>query len=148
VAIPYWNWVNDRTLPAGVSDPVDLSRWQVTRNVPFNGALLPDRGWINAVMATGVATRDFRAFQTALEQAHNAVHSAIGGTMGTSTSPSDPIFWLHHGFIDKLWNDWQLIHAEAAFEPPNGTELMRPPPIVTFLVQQVLDPALLGYQYA
>jgi tyrosinase len=147
VAIPYWDWTVDRAVPAGISDPVDLRYWNVIRGVPFRPNLLPDTAWINAVMNTGVANHDFRAFQTALEQAHNAVHSTVGGTMSLSTSPTDPVFWLHHAFIDKLWSDWQLAHVDASFDPPNRTELMRPAPIVTFLVGQVLDPALLGYHY-
>jgi hypothetical protein len=31
------------------------------------------------------------------------------------TSPNDPVFWLHHCFIDKLWADWQAKWQE---EPP------------------------------
>jgi hypothetical protein len=30
------------------------------------------------------------------------------GTMGSSTSPNDCVFWLHHSNIDRLWADWQL----------------------------------------
>lgn len=39
-------------------------------------------------------------------QPHNNVHNQIGGTMGTSYSPRDPIFWLHHCNIDRLWQRW------------------------------------------
>ncbi|HET7819461.1 MAG TPA: tyrosinase family protein, partial [Bacteroidia bacterium] len=28
------------------------------------------------------------------------------GTMGGGTSPRDPIFFLHHNFVDKLWQEW------------------------------------------
>ena len=40
---------------------------------------------------------------------HNDVHCAIDGTMCDSnhTSSYAPEFFLHHGFIDKLWWDWQ-----------------------------------------
>lgn len=41
---------------------------------------------------------------------HNIVHYCIGGTDGdmqTYHSPNDPLFFLHHSFIDKLWNKWQ-----------------------------------------
>jgi hypothetical protein len=27
--------------------------------------------------------------------------------MNTRQSPKDPIFYLHHGMVDKLWQDWE-----------------------------------------
>ncbi|KAF4345525.1 Tyrosinase [Fusarium beomiforme] len=38
---------------------------------------------------------------------HGAIHSAIGGDMVPNTSPNDPIFFLHHTQIDRLWALWQ-----------------------------------------
>jgi hypothetical protein len=29
------------------------------------------------------------------------------------TSPNDPIFWLNHCFIDRLWGVWQRKHVAA-----------------------------------
>lgn len=38
---------------------------------------------------------------------HDAVHSVIGGAMGDPrTAALDPIFWLHHANIDRLWQVW------------------------------------------
>lgn len=38
---------------------------------------------------------------------HNDIHNAIGGLMGDpATAGLDPIFWLHHANIDRLWNRW------------------------------------------
>lgn len=56
---------------------------------------------------------------------HNSVHMWVGGireqtienqqrevlyigTMAGASSPNDPIFFLHHSNIDRLWADWQL----------------------------------------
>ncbi len=46
-----------------------------------------------------------------LEQTpHNAVHGAVGGQTGWMNDPDeaarDPIFWLHHAQIDRLWARW------------------------------------------
>lgn len=38
---------------------------------------------------------------------HNDMHNAVGGTMAVDESASAPEFWFHHGFLDKLWFDWQ-----------------------------------------
>jgi len=40
-------------------------------------------------------------------QVHNMVHQVTGGTMYQPWSVEDPEFFLFHGHIDKLWNDWQ-----------------------------------------
>ncbi|MCQ8768820.1 tyrosinase family protein [Streptomyces telluris] len=44
---------------------------------------------------------------------HNTVHRWVGGHMNTGMSPNDPVFWLLHCFIDKLWSDWQRRHPKA-----------------------------------
>jgi len=38
---------------------------------------------------------------------HNQVHRWIGGDMEAGTSPNDPVFWLHHANIDRIWWEWQ-----------------------------------------
>jgi hypothetical protein len=40
---------------------------------------------------------------------HNRIHAYVGGSMGPPTSPNDPVFWLHHCYVDKLWADWQVL---------------------------------------
>lgn len=47
-------------------------------------------------------------------QPHDFVHGLVGGSSGTTdglmsspvTAPLDPIFWLHHANIDRLWEVW------------------------------------------
>ena len=51
---------------------------------------------------------------------HNQVHVWIGGSMGPGTSPNDPIFFLHHCNVDRLWADWQNRHPTASYEPQSG----------------------------
>ncbi|ORY61246.1 uncharacterized protein BCR38DRAFT_30466 [Pseudomassariella vexata] len=44
---------------------------------------------------------------------HTGGHSSIGGTGGTMTdlinSPGDPIFFLHHANLDRIWRKWQQV---------------------------------------
>lgn len=53
-------------------------------------------------------------------QLHNRVHVWIGGSMGPMSSPNDPVFFLHHCFIDKVWADWQRLHPGAGYVPVSG----------------------------
>ncbi|GAA3782731.1 hypothetical protein GCM10022206_22390 [Streptomyces chiangmaiensis] len=34
---------------------------------------------------------------------------------------ADPVFWLHHAYIDKLWAEWQHLRPGSGRLPPNGT---------------------------
>ncbi|KAL3069230.1 hypothetical protein niasHT_034460 [Heterodera trifolii] len=44
-----------------------------------------------------------------LEINHNNVHIWMGGHMEhVGTAPYDPIFFLHHTFIDYIWEQWRL----------------------------------------
>ena len=42
---------------------------------------------------------------------HADVHANIGGYMKIDYSPEDPIFFLHHSNIDRLWAMWQVCHG-------------------------------------
>jgi tyrosinase len=145
VVIPYWDWVNDRTIPPQLSNASDLKAWGITRKANFNPNQLPIQTDLNIVNSK----TNYAAFQTALESSpHNAVHIAVGGTMASSKSPADPLFWLHHAMVDKIWADWQATHTTAASKPPNQTDTLQPPPIITRKVSSVLNTASLGYVYA
>jgi tyrosinase len=37
---------------------------------------------------------------------HNRVHVWVGGDMSPSTSPNDPVFYLNHCNVDRLWESW------------------------------------------
>lgn len=41
---------------------------------------------------------------------HNLGHVWVGGSMLPPTSPNDPVFFMHHCNIDRLWALWQLRH--------------------------------------
>lgn len=62
---------------------------------------------ITAILRLG----DFATFQRRLEGSpHNNGHVVSGGArghMGDGLSPLDPIFWLHHCNVDRLWAEWQ-----------------------------------------
>lgn len=52
---------------------------------------------------------------------HNPGHMWVGGSMMAMSSPNDPVFWLHHCNIDRLWAEWQRENPAAIYLPPSGT---------------------------
>lgn len=96
-------------------------------------------------MAAVLAIADFSTFQFELEGLHDRVHNAIGGNMSTAASPSDPLFFLHHANIDRLWAQWQAAHPAAG--PSNPQETLMRRPIEGVKVATQLSTAALGYSY-
>ncbi|ESZ89927.1 hypothetical protein SBOR_9689 [Sclerotinia borealis F-4128] len=56
-----------------------------------------------------------------LENPHGAVHDAVGGSHGHMSQLSyagfDPVFWLHHANVDRLFAMWQAVHPDAWMLP-------------------------------
>jgi tyrosinase len=144
ITIPYWDWSVDRNIPTNLSDPNDLTRWNVKRYGPYKK--LPSLSAINKVKKQ----KTFIDFQNIIESTiHGTVHTFVGGKKGDmnqNNSPNDPIFWLHHANIDRLWNEWQSTHQ--GMSPSNMNEILKPSPIITRSVSEVQHISVLGYSYA
>jgi tyrosinase len=50
-------------------------------------------------------------------QLHNRVHRWVGGNMLGGASPNDPVFWLHHAFVDRVWARWQQANPASGYLP-------------------------------
>nr|KAG5689352.1 hypothetical protein BaRGS_019726 [Batillaria attramentaria] len=60
---------------------------------------------------------DYCDFEIQFEMTHNAIHYLVGGhneySMSTlHYSSYDPIFFLHHSFVDKVWTVWQELQKK------------------------------------
>ena len=123
ITIPYWDWTAENDVSNISWDDNNFLDVNVLNNAGFgisrgnmtNGGSLANVGSLsslqnlNSFMPTSPqnASSTSSFFSKRLEHWHNAGHTFIGGTMGTFTSPRDPIFYLHHNFVDKLWQDWE-----------------------------------------
>ncbi|MFJ2769393.1 tyrosinase family protein [Streptomyces sp. NPDC087300] len=76
----------------------DAKPWDSTADRGFRNAL---EGWTSA----GGSER---------WRNHNRVHRWVGGHMLGGASVNDPVFWLHHAFVDLLWDRWQRRHPDSA----------------------------------
>ncbi len=134
VTVPYWDWslesltwqnsivwatqcglggdgvaANGNRVGTG---PFRQGVWQLTPSASgtdlirnFNGRV-PDCASIAEIQRLGVA--QFNSWHPFISSnLHDSVHCRIGGTMCSVDSANAPEFFLHHGFIDKLWEDWQ-----------------------------------------
>ncbi|KAE9379512.1 Di-copper centre-containing protein, partial [Stipitochalara longipes BDJ] len=53
------------------------------------------------------------SFASTLDSIHTAIPIGLGGEMAKFTSPYEPIFFLHHTQVDRIWWEWQQSHAET-----------------------------------
>jgi tyrosinase len=106
LVLPYWDYYATPQMPAEFINPSPLNPFYVPRvntNVIEALTLAPFANTVTN-MQRGLAN----AFETSFENMpHNPVHNIIGNVMADMQSPVDPIFWLHHANIDRLWSAWQ-----------------------------------------
>ena len=57
-------------------------------------------------------------------QLHNRVHVWVGGDMLPGTSPNDPVFFLNHCNVDRIWESWMTRHGRTYH--PMGDESEAP----------------------
>lgn len=91
------------------------------------GGILPSRSQVTVALAqvpydTPPYMGRSRGFRAALEHGlHDGVHNWVGGSMAGSASPNDPVFFLHHANVDRLWARWQDAHpGEPWYLPVTG----------------------------
>src|SRR5262249_11460120 len=127
-ALPYWNWsaANARSLPKAFLDP-GSPLYEENRKLGVNNG-----SKISSVTVRGLEqSMEFRDFALDGERhcfggsiqaepthlhkphgeletrPHDGVHGFVGGLMNSAeTAAQDPIFWLHHANVDRLWTVW------------------------------------------
>jgi tyrosinase len=129
IAIPYWDWANDHSIPQWLSDftptiIVNKKSIKVTRNPGASGDVLPTQPDVDVVEQKTT----FDIFEQGLEfDLHNVIHRWVGGNMSDlSKAPSDPIFWLHHANVDRLWTKWQESNTGKNPELTGKNAIMTP----------------------
>ncbi|MEM7469626.1 MAG: tyrosinase family protein, partial [Pseudomonadota bacterium] len=54
-------------------------------------------------------------------QLHNRVHVWVDGDMFPATSPNDPVFYLNHCNVDRIWDVWQTNNPNAGYRPQGAS---------------------------
>ena len=82
----------------------------------FSRRTPPDAIAVRNLTSSNSNPADFFNFEVALRlYFHDEVHCIIGGTMCSFDSAAAPEFFLHHGFVDKIWWDWQKLSPAHKF---------------------------------
>jgi Common central domain of tyrosinase/Polyphenol oxidase middle domain len=106
-ALPYWNWApgSELTLPAPFRVPAS-ALFVANRNPAINngtGSLNP----VGINIGPAFLATNFYSANSIIQGPHGSVHVQTGGWMGAvATAAQDPIFYLHHSNVDRLWNLW------------------------------------------
>jgi tyrosinase len=150
IAIPYWDSTSDRS----PSDPLWRNNflgqfnagWGLRR--ALGSATLPTQQQVEANQRRGTYDLFWPELETAI---HNPPHNWVGGVMASAASPGDPVFYLHHCWIDMLWARWQFAPetSDAPFVS-SGQGLGLNDPLMEWpdrTPADVLDHLALGYSY-
>ena len=169
IGLPYWRWSKNRTFPGWLVDVIPLfgsggpGTEPETRanghDVGSSAQELPEKDHVLQLlenffdlvpdMEEGLNT--YERFTYCLEgyapnlPAHNHVHVWVGGVMNSQWSPADPIFWLHHCEIDRLWSIWQSSYPDS--HPRYSKRALQLLPWSDTNYYSVLDTEAVGYIY-
>lgn len=134
--LPYWNYTEpgQRALPIQFRSPTDPTWKSLHRSARKAGVndgrpidSLPGALPINISAMRSPGYRDSAGdagFCANIDNApHGAVHVDVGNARGMGQVPwaaNDPIFWLHHCNIDRIWASWNKAGGQ---NPSNETFL-------------------------
>jgi tyrosinase len=111
--LPYWNWYADGNMPTiftegdETTNPLKHAR----ENEALDSSALDQSAFAQSDLLPPSIPEWRQSFAVPFElDPHGAVHDLIGRDMGNiQTSAIDPIFWLHHANIDRLWTVWSKV---------------------------------------
>jgi len=115
--------------------------WDSSSDCIMRGGSAPTAQNYATILSTlqqpSLGINEFIAMSNYIERdLHNFFHGAVGGWgpngnggwavghMSGFLSPYDPMFFMHHGFIDFLWSQWQKVHVEETDRLHRQNDLM------------------------
>lgn len=127
VMLCYWNSSEDQSTSSPLWDASFLGEfnaaWGLGRSLGAGGSL-PGTDDLDR----SFAQTTYGGFWPVLESdVHDSPHGWVGGEMSSRRSPHDPVFFLHHCYIDMLWAQWQLRNPGAPFEASAGAPGLNDP---------------------
>lgn len=124
--LPYWDWMTNQEFPKELQDSalqttLLISRSNNSIDRPGTAGDFQTKEWWQAAFVEIAKGADFDtiggdSWSSGIIEGpyHNMVHVAVGGDMGmVSSAAKDPVFWLHHCNVDRLWSLWmdQIVNS-------------------------------------
>jgi hypothetical protein len=143
---PYWNWSSDRHIPQAYAQ-AGSSLSNAIRNTPGRAVQDGEVDYVPSdpvLKKLGVAALGVTIFEATTSSQinrsfggiarpnpansygnnrlegtpHGPIHNYVGGDMGDfETAGRDPIFFAHHGNLDRLWEIWRQDPIRKKSEP-------------------------------
>ena len=141
VTVPYWDSTLDEALPDptqsvlftetflgdgfGIVETGPFAHWNtlagpLTRNIGQSGELFKqeDMARITTRLRLAEITEPNAPINSSLEFHHNDVHIWIDGQMGSlNTAAHDPVFWVHHSYVDYVWELFRRYQRASGVDP-------------------------------
>ena len=148
--VPYWDYYRNPIMPVEFTDPACENPLYVTGRVNTNvfSSL--------ALQPFSPTYTDFQrgtrnSFEVQIEwRPHGLFHNVVGGVMARLDAAMDPIFWLHHSQIDRLWTAWVAAGAGRtmpASTSPYWAGAFTYTPELSIARNQLISTTTLGYRY-
>jgi len=143
IGLPYWDWsqttVNGEVLPGMVRKwlmvefeddffppGADEAHFSLARTKP-DSTIGPsiERGGVaemaaqclnSATFKMMASTKDGNHREPSLESPHNSIHGICGGVMASFQSSFQPVFWMHHCNVDRIYQKYIEIHPDSKEE--------------------------------
>ncbi|KAI5820541.1 hypothetical protein BZA77DRAFT_257581 [Pyronema omphalodes] len=113
----------------------------IIRTINDRESRLADKKYVDACLALPTFAEAWPCME---RNPHNGGHRAVGGEMTNPiSSPGDPLFYLHHTFLDRVWWRWQALDKENRIKDIAGYTSNPEPP--TGFVDATLDTVLNMY---
>jgi tyrosinase len=153
-ALPYWDWSKSPEMP------------EIFRKNSLQNDIPPPPGWINGSFQherqnkpgdlpdikkvgtdriNSILKKSFYGVVFGSAQLESGPHAHIhtgfikGNMSDFATAALDPIFWVHHANIDRLWSKWMKLHKDETPSPNCQIECIgkNPLPIRKWLLSPV-----------
>ena len=132
--LPYWDWTENKELPGlweGIKAPIKKgasSHCEPGKQFTTRKAQIDiDTDWLKSTTRTALDSENFAEFHKQIQNPHTIVPSQVGCELAaTGTGSYDPIFFLHHSYIDFLFAYWQELHQLRGQSEPFVKEFNRP----------------------
>lgn len=127
-ALPFWDWDDDTVPNIMVDDPAfaipgrdvrrgeSLAAFMREANQTFRGRITDDfNTFFGRARNVGVGAGP--GYSGSAEwSGHNMIHGFVGGQMGMlNRAPNDPLFWMHHCNIDRIWSHWHARRSDQIY---------------------------------